>query len=147
MMGVDHLSTLYPEKLSVNFMCGTTSTQPIIPRRYTLTHSDFTGELFLAIGSVYAWEKINLTRDEVLGEWCLFGDCLFFQIHVYLDQADYSFDQVSKRNQIFRRELPLALAAIRCGDRTLFKNHPYLDNKPIMISFNSRYENFSKQEN
>lgn len=146
MMGVDHLSTFNSEKLSVNFMCGTTSTQPLIPRRYTLTHSDFTGELYLDIGSVYAWEKINPTRDEVLGEWCLFENCLFFVIHVYLDQGEYSFDEASKRNQVFRRELPLALASIRYGDRILLKTHRYLDNKPIIIHFNSRYKAFSKQE-
>ena len=28
-----------------------------------------------------------------------------------------------------------------------FSQFANLDNKPIMISFNSRYENFSKQEN
>ena len=47
MKGVDDLSTFYPEKLSVEYMDGATSTEPVIPRRYTLTHSDLTGELFL----------------------------------------------------------------------------------------------------
>jgi len=47
------MSKLNLEKLSVGFREGVTSTSPIVPRRYTLTHSDITAiaELFLTIGS------------------------------------------------------------------------------------------------
>jgi hypothetical protein len=62
------LSNFNPEKLSVKYMDGITATELVIPRCYTLTHSDFTGELFLTIGIYYAWENINPKRDEVLGE-------------------------------------------------------------------------------
>ena len=68
-MGVDCLSTLNPEKLSVEFMKFTTPSGPLVPRRYTLTHSDSNGELYLDIGSEYVCSKINPLRDEVLGEW------------------------------------------------------------------------------
>jgi hypothetical protein len=61
------MSKLNPEKLSVEFRQGVTPTEPIIPRRYTLTHSDITAELFLTIGSYYAYDKITAMRDEVLG--------------------------------------------------------------------------------
>jgi hypothetical protein len=40
------MSKLNPEKLSVEFRQGVTPTEPIILRRYTLTHSDITAELF-----------------------------------------------------------------------------------------------------
>ncbi len=63
------MSKLNTDKLSVEFRNGVTSTEPILGRRYTLTHSDITAELFLTIGSAYAYDKINATRDEVLGEW------------------------------------------------------------------------------
>lgn len=40
------MSKLNPEKLSVEFRVGVTFAELIIPRRYTLTHSDITAELF-----------------------------------------------------------------------------------------------------
>jgi hypothetical protein len=41
---------LRPEKLGVKYVAGVGPTDPISPRRYTLTHSDITAELFLTIG-------------------------------------------------------------------------------------------------
>ncbi len=40
------MSKLNTDKLSVEFRNGVTSTEPILGRRYTLTHSDITAELF-----------------------------------------------------------------------------------------------------
>ena len=74
------MSHLNPEKLSVEFMTGVTPTVPIIPRRYTLTHSDITAELFLNIGLTYAYDKINAMRDEVLGEWIESKGGYFFYV-------------------------------------------------------------------
>ena len=47
------MKKLDPDKLLVEYKPGVTPISPIIPRRYTLTHSDETGELFLTIGSEY----------------------------------------------------------------------------------------------
>ena len=146
-MGVDYLSTFYPEKLSVEYMDGANTTEPVIPRRYTLTHSDLTGELFLNIGINYAWEKINSLRDEVLGEWKKYGDSLNFYVYLYVDQGQYPPSVSAKRNEIFRRELPLALTAIRYGDRSFFNTSPHLDQAPIIINFMSAYPQFARQEN
>jgi hypothetical protein len=64
------LSKFNPERLSIKYRNGVTATGPIIPRNYTLTHSDYTGELFLIIGTQFAWDKVNPDmRDEVIGEW------------------------------------------------------------------------------
>ena len=141
------MSTFDPEKLSVEYMDGATATGPVILRRYTLTHSDSTGELFLNIGMNYAWKKINSLRDEVLGEWKQYGSSLYFSVYVYVDQGEYPPSIAAKRNEIFNRELPLALTAIRYGDRFLFNTFPHLDQAPIMIHFMSVYPEFSRQEN
>ncbi|TWI59652.1 staygreen family protein [Halalkalibacter nanhaiisediminis] len=61
------MSTFNSEKLSVEYMEGIAARKPVMPRRYTLTHSDLTGELFLTIGINYAWGKINSLRDEIFG--------------------------------------------------------------------------------
>ena len=68
------MSRLNPASLSVRFRDGTTAEGPLLPRRYTLTHSDSTGNLFLTIGRDYDRQQISgwytrLMRDEVLAEW------------------------------------------------------------------------------
>lgn len=60
------MSKLNPEKLSVEFRDGVTNTEPILGRRYTLTHSDITAELFLTIGLTYAYDKIDAMRMRFL---------------------------------------------------------------------------------
>ena len=122
--------------------------QTFLPRRYTLTHSDETGELFLTIGRDYAWHKINTQmRDEVLGEWKQLGNTLYFEVYVYLDNGEFDEQKATKRNEVFRRELPLALTAMRYGDRALFHQFPYLDNAFIVINFMSSYPLLKRQEN
>ncbi|MEH7418727.1 staygreen family protein [Neobacillus drentensis] len=140
------MSNFIPEKLSVEYMDGVTATEPVIPRCYTLTHSDLTGDLFLAIGTHYAWDKINPMRDEVLGEWKTNGNSLYYWVYLYIDQGQYSQNVSAKRTEIFRRELPLALTAIRYGDRFLFNAHPYLDHASIIVNFMSAYPQFARQE-
>ena len=145
-IGVDCLSDFNKEKLFVEFMDGISATGPVIPRRYTLTHSDLTGDLFLTIGIQYAWDKINPMRDEVLGEWKPNGSSFYYCVYVYIDQGEYNLNVSKKRNDIFRRELPLALTAIRYGDRYLFESYPNLDHSFIIINFMSAYSQFARQE-
>ena len=140
------LNNFNPQKLSVEYMDGITATGPVIPRYYTLTHSDLTGDLFLTIGIHYAWDKINPMRDEVLGEWKTIGNSFYYCVYLYIDQGEYNQHVSAKRNEIFRRELPLALTAIRYGDRFLFNAYPYLDQSLIIINFMSAYPQFARQE-
>ncbi len=127
-------------------MDGVTATGPVIPRRHTLTHSDLTGNLFLTIGTHYAWNKINPNRDEVLGEWNLSGNSFSYHVYLYIDQGEYTAGESSKRNEIFKCELPLALTAIRYGDRFLFDAYPNLDQAPIIVNFMSTYPQIARRE-
>ncbi|WP_246145484.1 staygreen family protein [Bacillus rubiinfantis] len=94
------LSHFNPEKLSVEYRDGITTTGPVIPRCYTLTHSDVTGDLFLTLGIQYAWGKINRMRDEVLGEWRQHGGSLYYSVYLYIDQGEYDENISAKRNEI-----------------------------------------------
>lgn len=130
------MKRLDTDKLYVDFRASVTITQPIIGRKYTLTHSDITADLFLAIGLQFAYDKVNVMRDEVLAEWRTNNGFPFLYVYVYVDgQLDPAI--AAKRIEIFRRELPLALEAIRYGDRRLFAAHPELDNTPIWVHFGS----------
>lgn len=139
------MSRLKPEKLSVEFREGVTTTDPIIPRRYTLTHSDITANLFLTIGLTYAYDKVNAMRDEVLGEWMKAQEGYFFYVNLYVD-GQYGPEVAATRNYIFRRELPLALEAIRYGDKDCFAAHPELNDVPIIVYFSSTDSQYNKVE-
>lgn len=139
------MKRLNPEKLNVEFRLGVTPTSPIIQRHYTLTHSDITGELFLTIGLKYAYDKIGPMRDEVLAKWTKLNNKYILSACVHVDGQD-GLSMAAIRNKIFVRELPLALEAMRYGDRAFFSAHPQLDNAPIFIHFCSMYPYFNRIE-
>lgn len=138
------MDRLNPEKLSVEYGSGATATEPIIGRKYTLTHSDITAELFLTIGLEYAYDKISKMRDEVLSEWQTYENAPFLYTYVYVGQFDPLITAI--RDAVFRRELPLALEAIRYGDSKFFMEYPQLDNAPIWVYFESSNPDYNKFE-
>ncbi|QUH26404.1 staygreen family protein [Serpentinicella alkaliphila] len=129
------MERLDPEKLYVEFRPGVTTTEPILGRKYTLTHSDITAELFLTIGLQFAYDKITSMRDEVLAEWKTSNLGIFLYVYVYIGNFDSAINAI--RNAIFRRELPLALEAIIYGDNEFFATHTQLNYTPIWIYFDS----------
>ncbi|MDG5473624.1 staygreen family protein [Jeotgalibacillus sp. ET6] len=140
------MKKLNPEKLTVEFSTGATMTEPVIGRKYTLTHSDITADLFLTIGLQFALEKVNAMRDEVLAEWKMGNGFPFLYVYVYVD-GEFDPAVTARRNAIFRREMPLALEAIRYGDRKFFATHSALDRAPIWIHFDSTNPLYNKFEN
>jgi len=145
------MERLNPEKLHVTYLTSTTPEDLTLPRRYTLTHSDITGELFLSIGNQYDTKQISklytrLMRDEVLAELSNDGDNLTFRVYCHVS-GGFVFGTAKWRYNIFQSELSLVLEAIRYGDRTLFEQNPKLDKAPIFIHFQSTDSRFDKVEN
>jgi hypothetical protein len=127
------MSHLRPEKLHTRFAPGVTPQGPITPRRYTLTHSDATGDLFLTVGADYDRKQISgwytrLLRDEVLAEW----------------REDE--DPAGWRYGIFRHHMPQVLEAFRLGDQELFEAHPALDSAPIWVHFHAVQRRYNRKE-
>jgi len=125
------MTRLQPDKLHTQFAAGTTPEGPLFPRRYTLTHSDSTGDLFLTVALEVHQKQISgwytrLMRDEVLAEWQQSpeGPALHVSCHV---SGGVVFGTAAMRDDIFRRELPLVLEALRFGDAALFQSQPELD--------------------
>jgi hypothetical protein len=144
------MKSLNPEHLHTEFLPGTTNESPLRPRRYTLTHSDKTGQLFLCVGLEYNQCQISgwytrLMRDEVLAEWK--HDNEDYSLWVYLHvSGGIVFGRSGWREAIFRRELPLVLEAIRYGDNQLFMVYPELDQAPIYVYFQSSDPRYQKIE-
>lgn len=110
-----------------------------LPRRYTLTHSDSTGDLYLTVANEYDKEQISgwytrIMRDEVLAEWKMLEEEV--SLHVYCHvSGGLVFGSSGMREAIFRREMSLVLEAIRNGDSKFFEKNPEFDNAPIILHF------------
>ncbi len=135
------MSRLRPEKLHVRFWGGATPQGPRVPRRYTLTHSDATGDLYLAVGTDYDERQISglytrLMRDEVVAEWHEGEDGPALHVHCHVS-GGLAFGPAGWRYAIFQQELPLVLEAFRYGDRELFEALPELDGAPLLVHFHS----------
>lgn len=64
-----------------------------------------------------------------------FNQAYFFHVYVLVNGGQFDPQTAQVREQVFRRELPLALKAIRYGDRSLFETFPTLIHSPIVIFF------------
>ena len=127
-------------KLHVTFGAGCTTTAPLVSRRYTLTHSDRTGDLFLAIGCEFDGEalgalQVRLERDEVLGEWVADIEGFRLDLHMAAQGGLPFFGTGAMRRDIFRRYRTMVLAALRHGDRLFSQAHPELADAPVMARF------------
>lgn len=134
------------DKLNVVFMEGVTSDEPVIPRCYTLTHSDETADMFLDIGLKFAYNKINEIRDEVLAEWTKIGNKYILKIDLHVDPPLNKSNSIEQRDKIFRQHLKSAIESIVYGDKRFFYKHSELEESPIIVYFNSKQENFNKIE-
>jgi hypothetical protein len=142
---------LNPEKLHVTYLPGVNQAGPPSPRRYTLTHSDLTGKLFLSIGADYDRVKLSqwytrLMRDEVLAEWGLENaePCLMVHCHV---SGGVVFGWAGMRNSILHREMPLALEAIRFGDQLFVQAHRDVDAAVVWVRFHAVQADHDVREN
>lgn len=145
------MSELDPEKIHVKLNIKGGGNNSFIPRRYTLTHSDLTGDLFLTIDEDYDEEEISnfytkLMRDEVLAEWKENQNS--YELHVYVHiSGGFVFGWARMRDKIFRHYLPHTLKVFRYGDRELFDSFHELDDAPIFVHFNSTKQKYDKIEN
>jgi hypothetical protein len=146
------MSPLNPDKLHITRSSSAPPDQWQIPRRYTLTHSDRTGDLFLTIGQSYNEPQISgwyarLMRDEVLAEWQKDSDgrpALHIYCHV---SGGLIIGSASWRYNIFRKHLRQVIEAFRYGDRHLFSIAPELDQAQILVHFRAKEKEYRRLEN
>lgn len=121
-----------------------TSAQPIEGRKYTLTHSDITAELFLDIGYVYNFEAVNWEmRDEVLAKWKKDKQGRLNLVgKAYIDGGEFDESVSGIRFNIFKKEMDTALKGIVYGDLPFYENYPVLLDAPIFIYYESMYPQY-----
>jgi magnesium dechelatase len=140
------MSQLNPNKLHVQFLLGAEPSRFQIPRRYTLTHSDSTGDLFLTIGKEFDREQISgwytrLMRDEVLAEWRATEETPEFHVFCHVS-GGIVIGTAAWRYNIFQTHMRQVLQAFRHGDSHLILAHPELDQSPVRVHFNASQSNF-----
>ena len=121
-----------------------------LPRRYTLTHSDVTSELFLTIAREYNRIQISgwytrFMRDEVLGEWLQEEGEYSLNLFCHVS-GGVVFGTAGMRYNIFRQHMPLVLQAFHEGDRALYKQQPELKEAPVLVHFAAWQKRFRKTE-
>jgi hypothetical protein len=136
------LSAFNPQQFSVTYRQGSTPTFPFIGRRYTLTHSEQTDDLFLWIDEKFAVDQLNEQRNELFAEWLHKDgvDTLYVYVFIGNEQTEKSVQAI--RYAIFKQEMPYLLKALRYGDATFFNAHPALDRSPIYVHFHSSDKDF-----
>ena len=137
-------------RLHVNFDDEVDSKKFSLPRRYTLTHSDMTGELFLTISRDYDKKQINglytrFMRDEVLGEWL--QDSGELSLHLYCHvSGGILFGTAGMRYGIFQQHMPLVLQAFHEGDEALYEHKSELRRTNVFVHFAAWQKHYKKTE-
>ncbi|KAJ0247203.1 Magnesium dechelatase SGR1 [Hirschfeldia incana] len=125
---------------------------PTLPRTYTLTHSDITAKLTLAIShsinnsQLQGWAN-RIYRDEVVAEWKKVKGKMSLHVHCHISGGHFLLDLFAKfRYYIFCKELPVVLNAIVHGDGDLLNNYPELQEAPVWVYFHSNVDEFNRVE-
>lgn len=137
-----------PSKLKVSYGESCEIKSDFLPRKYTLTHSDSTGDLFLKIDCQFDKKQISslytrFMRDEVLAEWIDNGTDK--ELHIYLHvSGGIVFGWAGMRDKIFQYHLPMVLKALIYGDSELFEAFPELLISSIIVHFQSNRSKYNK---
>ncbi|KAM7525671.1 hypothetical protein LguiA_015573 [Lonicera macranthoides] len=123
-----------------------------LPRTYTLTHSDITSKLTLAVSQTInnsqfqGWYN-KLQRDEVVAEWKKIKGKMSLHVHVHISGGHFLLDMCARlRYFIFSKELPVVLKAFVHGDGNLFNKYPELVEALVWVYFHSNIPEFNKVE-
>ena len=115
-----------------------------LPRTYTLTHSDVTARLTLAVShtihaaQLQGWYN-RLQRDEVVAEWKKVQGAMSLHVHCHISGGHFLLDLIAPlRYYIFRKELPVVRPNLPTSIAPLaLRGHPH-----IHIVFSSKATNF-----
>ncbi|XP_074564478.1 protein STAY-GREEN, chloroplastic-like [Curcuma longa] len=140
-------------KLKVLFLGEEAEKQPgKLPRTYTLTHSDATSMITLAISGTVNRTQLQgwynrLQRDEVVAEWMELQRRRSLHVHCHVSGGHALLSLTAGlRRSIFRRELPVVLKAFLHGDGALFGSHPELEEAAVWVYFHSNLPKFNRVE-
>ncbi|KAE8732239.1 Protein STAY-GREEN [Hibiscus syriacus] len=123
-----------------------------LPRAYTLTHSDLTSKLTLAISQtinnsqLQGWAN-KIYRDEVVAQWKKVKGKMSLHVHCHISGGHFLLELCARlRYFIFSKELPVVLKAFVHGDGNLLRNYPELQESLVWVYFHSNVPEFNRVE-
>ncbi|MBM7704116.1 staygreen family protein [Metabacillus iocasae] len=136
---------LNPDKVDIKYQLGATPTQPIIPRKYTFLPIVNTSTISMIVGLEYAYDQMKQSRDELLASFKFHRHHYFFYMYCYIGK-ETTISLARKRYETFLKQIPIALKAMYHGDSAFFKAHPFLEQCPVYIHFDSDYPSLNGVE-
>lgn len=142
--------------MNITYLPGTTAADSAVPqnRRYTLTHNDLTGRLYLSVGLDYNEDQLagwytRIVRDEILAEWAVVhpsNDSTPPRLNVYCHVSGEELWPAPPRLRsfIFQREMKLVLDTIAYADRALLAAHPELGSATVFVHLVSDLSTLNK---
>nr|AFK38162.1 unknown [Lotus japonicus] len=121
-----------------------------LPRTYTLTHSDITSKLTLAISQTINNSQLQgwynkLQRDEVVAQWKKMKGKMSLHVHCHISGGHFLLDIFARlRYFIFCKELPVVLKAFVHGDGNLLNNYPELQMHWFGYTFTQRFQSSTR---
>jgi len=73
-------------------------------------------------------------RDEVLAEWQIMEEGPILHVYCHVT-GGLILGNKSLRENIFRKEMPLVLEALRAGDSEFFNENPDFDSASVLVHF------------
>lgn len=145
-----------PAKLNITYLPGTAAADTGVPqnRRYTLTHNDLTGRLYLSVGLDYNEDQLagwytRIVRDEILAEWAVVHPSdgstpPRLNVYCHVSGEELWPAPPRLRSFIFQREMKLVLDTIAYADRTLLAEHPQLASATVFVHLVSDLSTLNK---
>jgi hypothetical protein len=147
---MNSMSRLRVEQVHVTFREGIPVQELALPRRYTLTHSDVTGDRFLTIDTDYDQKQISglytrLMRDEILAEWKDEGGKPTLHVYCHVS-GGLALGSAGWRYDILRGHMRSVIETLRYGDRECIAAHPELDMAKVWVHFVSSHAKYNQVE-
>ncbi|MBS4173016.1 staygreen family protein [Bacillus sp. FJAT-49736] len=132
------------DTLSVNIAPPATAFFPLEGRKYTLSQSEFTGKFSLFISNQYSIASINPQLTTILkAEWITFLGEYALKGIISLGGSENDERLTQVRYMIYQKELPELIRLLIMADNQFLKNYPLLLDSPIIIQYDSPFQEFN----
>ncbi|MCC0629695.1 MULTISPECIES: staygreen family protein [unclassified Clostridioides] len=135
---------LNANKLNVNMVYPVSATAPIRFRRYTVSYSENTSNIYLTIATYFDTLSIGtVSIDKVYGQWAWVIDNIY-DLNLFVFVGNYPYEIARNRYESFVNVLPIAITSIINGDRIFLISNFYLLNSKITVRFISSHPTLNR---
>ncbi|CZR99045.1 MULTISPECIES: staygreen family protein [unclassified Clostridioides] len=130
--------------LNVNMVYPVSATEPIRFRRYTVSYSENTNDIYLTIATYFDTLSLGtVSIDKVYGQWAwVVGD--IYDLNLFVFVGNYPYEIARNRYDAFVRVLPIAITSIINGDRLFLVSNSCLLNSKITVRFISSHPTLNR---